>query len=79
MSDWISIKDRLPEKGIPILVYWDCIVSMGIHMNGGFVVLEDFMYRAHGVGYDLVTHWMPLPKSPEINDNRLSEKNIISY
>lgn len=62
--EWISVKDRLPEKGIDVLIYskgrifhafWDCMSSLSgdwydIQNNW---IIED------------VTHWMALPLPPK--------------
>ncbi len=57
--EWISVKDRLPDKGTPVLVY---IADRGSVMITHFY--EDFALirigpetgpSAHGV-----THWYPL-------------------
>jgi hypothetical protein len=56
MSEWISVKDRLPEEAGYYLVYprdkyhtsW---------FNRGFAVTTLYSIK--------VTHWMPLPQPPE--------------
>lgn len=62
MSEWISVKDRLPENNNPILVYmpeekgWLRYgISIGIIDDG----TDD---------KDEVTHWMPLPLPPNENE-----------
>jgi hypothetical protein len=52
-TKWISVKDRLPEKYVGVLVY-----------NGS--IHEDFICSS-GYFYDTldVTHWMPLPEPPK--------------
>lgn len=79
MSEWISVKDRLPEDGFPVL---------GWSMNTGVLVFVlnydapsddgspgwDVVTlvtgqghpQAYGLEYDeeLPTHWMPLPEPP---------------
>lgn len=66
MPEWISVKDRLPEKGEDVLVfgYWHekwqplmCYLSP--HRNG-----EWFTTVAGQQVYE-VTHWMPLPELPK--------------
>ncbi len=72
MSEWISVKDRLPEEGIPVIVcylgYYDgmpCSDSLANIKCGGWCWWE---------GYDCdndeeirvdVTHWMMLPDPPK--------------
>ena len=58
MTDWISIKDRLPEVWQDVLLVCNGKVYEGCMMNDG-----DF---ENARGYDLtnVTHWMPLPEPP---------------
>ena len=51
--NWISVKDRLPEKGKSVLVYWDDGFDIGEYVGGE-------------VGYDI--YWMPLPEPPERDD-----------
>lgn len=49
-QEWISVKDRLPEKGKSVLVYWDDGFDIGEYVGGE-------------VGDDV--YWMPLPEPPE--------------
>ncbi len=76
MSEWISVKDRLPELGEMVMLH---IPSLGY----GDDIRTGYMDRetADGVGdgppfffplghnaffaLDQVTHWMPLPQPPE--------------
>ena len=64
MPQWISVKDRLPEHGVPVLVFdtlantielmsWDKIMEVFETDDAYFVQLND------------ASHWMPLPKPPE--------------
>lgn len=61
MSDWISVKDRLPEPETYVLV----------HSYGGrydvLRLLEDSKrgWYPGGLGLGWTTHWMPLPAPPE--------------
>lgn len=65
MTEWISVKDRLPELGIPVAILLD-----------GNYMLPDIAYRSskirgnpwcsrYAVRVDSVTHWMPLPEPPK--------------
>ena len=62
MSEWISVKDRMPEEGVDVLVYGDIYLNR----KGADV---DFVDRKSGnfFYYDEgeVTHWRPLPEPPE--------------
>lgn len=61
--EWISVKDRLPEKEIDVLVYNGVAFSVSalIYKYGN----DGWHERGDGYDYGYVTHWMPLPKSPE--------------
>lgn len=68
MSEWISIKDRLPEKDMLYVLVAnvdgpmsDCICSMYSHKDKEFYNI----YGALKLTVDPVTHWMPLPEPPK--------------
>lgn len=73
MTDWISVKDRLPEAEGAYLVFAPSYTggsSSGKEYHSGRM----FSMWRHGkwsieVGYHkrpgCVTHWMPLPEPPE--------------
>jgi hypothetical protein len=59
MGEWISVKDRMPEEGVDVLVYGEIW-----HNKKGIEV--DFVKNGNFVACDEdVTHWMPLPTPPE--------------
>lgn len=69
MSEWISVKDRLPEYGKDVLVC-DCnsrnyisVWSLEKDTDGGTNYWEDC--RGWWQSFDEVTHWMPLPEPPK--------------
>ena len=81
MSEWISVKDRLPEMGIYVLVsctmkvrdsidYRNAVV-MAFTCDEGFVDTELDEVITEGT-----THWMPLPEPPkeETNDKKQPEE-----
>lgn len=56
MSEWISVKDEMPEVERLVLVYSsfdEAVVTDYLQGNGQF--------RFHGG----ITHWMPLPEPPK--------------
>jgi len=69
--EWISIKDRLPNSNINVLVCnifgqtlderEPCIAHR--EDDGFFYILKPFNYDEYGIVN--VTHWMPLPDAPE--------------
>jgi len=81
VSEWISVKDRLPPQDTPVLVmtsknirhsedYYYMAVSdrykKDIHTDSGY----RFNVRELKVNYPRVncldiTHWMPLPEAPK--------------
>lgn len=55
---WISVKDKLPEKAGPYLVFHDDIgVGIALYLGG--------LWLADNNHYEFVTHWMPLPEPPK--------------
>ena len=63
MSDWISVKDKVPTS-YPVLAY----VGKQGESGGGM-----FVHGASGHGgylMSVVTHWMPLPSPPTDSEER---------
>ena len=65
--EWISVKDRLPEEGVPVLV-------TGVVKKGDHPYLVDYIYKDDWFWWPMnynrtrgfvITHWMPLPEPPE--------------
>ena len=62
MSEWISVKDEMPEPFLNVLVW----IENGKAANMGYVTqaghwFVHFWYTAPVK----VTHWMPLPEPPK--------------
>ena len=62
MSEWISVKDRMPDNDQDVLVY--------VRLKGRDPVITNsfFMENIHrwsGLHRLNVTHWMPLPEPPK--------------
>ena len=81
MTEWISVKDRLPEESEPVIVYLSDQRNSGIgiayHLDdkwwGGIGINQTEPYVViyyHDGGqstllFHYVTHWMPLPEPPK--------------
>ena len=63
MSEWISVKDRLPMSRLVVLSYEKPlnIISMSFYNKK----LESWIDCDSGYYLNSVTHWMPLPKPPK--------------
>lgn len=66
MSEWINVKDRLPENEKFVLV---CnaddaepqdLITISLFFNKKFFATE----HDNNSIYEYVTHWMPLPEPP---------------
>jgi hypothetical protein len=67
MTDWISVEDDMPAYGDTVLVYscWNVSVADYYEDWVGQCDGEDVYDYDHYKPTLNVTHWMPLPKSPE--------------
>lgn len=56
--EWISVKDRMPERSVEVLVY---------NAKLDIMYVDDPLYLGEPkLHFDAeVTHWMPLPEPPE--------------
>ena len=69
---WISVKDRLPEDDVDVIVY-------AVSNNGGYTIVITFhTHKLYGLNIEgwappwqyftisyTITHWMPLPEPPK--------------
>lgn len=70
MSEWISVKDRLPEDDREVLAYYGfdngdgyCGIRFpGVLTYLAFDTQPHWQHESSGLR---VTHWMPLPEPPE--------------
>lgn len=63
MAEWISVKDRLPDKnGTVIGCYIGGDMEFVVYYNGEFLSYDEegYPHKAH-----YITHWMPLPEPPK--------------
>lgn len=61
---WISVKDRLPEPGVRVLATHGKYIDIASMSSSG--TWGDPFDRAAFYSGRQVTHWMPLPKPPEV-------------
>ena len=64
MNKWISVKDRLPEAGEPVLLVCDGTVYCGSKWSGE----SNRFYVSEQNDYEVATHWQPLPEPPEAEE-----------
>ena len=65
---WVSVNDRLPEESGEYLVYMESgyVIILDYSVNYKAFNAFDWFSNADVIEYALpVTHWMPLPPSPE--------------
>ena len=70
MSEWISVKERLPEDGAIVLFATknNPAVYRGKYCCEGIAGAQYFttrIGRSNSGGTYSATHWMPLPEMPE--------------
>ena len=60
---WIPVSERLPENGIRVLTS-----DVTGYISTDFIVELDMSFRTFHLQRKLVTHWMPLPQPPEVQE-----------
>ena len=72
MNDWISVKNRLPDWYTWVLGYATFYkLPLGIRRVETGKSKDDWQWDfSHYVGLHdcTITHWMPIPEPPEVND-----------
>ena len=64
MSEWISVKDRLPQLGRLVIVSDGCCVMFG-HLEEECMCAETFHLESSDGLTTRMTHWHQLPKPPK--------------
>lgn len=73
MSDWISVKDRLPQEDVDVLAFCVSSNEQALPEYKNYCEVERLSncfgegklnFRINALKYGTVTHWMPLPKPP---------------
>ena len=61
---WISVEERLPEKGVFVVVYYGNFIGnlMDVYMWDGECWRSSTGYLEDA---ENITHWMPLPEPPK--------------
>jgi len=62
MSEWISVKELLPDADFEVIVCSDDDVFISV-LRRGWDDCQDYFECEVGVPWR-VTHWMPLPEPP---------------
>ncbi len=87
MSEWISVKERLPQEGQKIIVRLFNIQTKGYRAcSSAFELYEDhvdgfayatgetkirFNLHADPIPYEAVTHWMLFPELPAPSEDEV--------
>lgn len=68
MTEWISVKDRLPEEGVKVLTYDPVLQQMTVDHILIYPEDEEEPYLwSHRLisDWNRITHWTELPEPPE--------------
>lgn len=69
VQEWISVKDRLPEPFVPVLVQMPGEAPLPT-VREGFISKDGIWHSAlYNREPDEVTHWKPMPQPPKNGEN----------
>jgi len=73
--EWISVKDRLPEPFVDVLVSARDTMGLTYKIGEQYCAIDRFCiwtdgeppsFRTSRFDYGIVNHWMPLPEIPNV-------------
>lgn len=64
MSEWVSVKDRMPPEETDVLVFCQKDPMIGYTVAGFFYGAWK-SFETEDDTWGVVTHWMPLPDPPK--------------
>lgn len=69
---WISVKDRLPEKDVPHSYSGDVFVTNGKKISSGYYSYpcESWFTYYDDVSACYISHWMPIPEPPTNKEDK---------
>lgn len=73
MAEWIDVNERLPERGVRVLVYLKEKVGRYTRIDTDRVIAKNVGWVRWG---EDVTHWMPLPEPPRTPKERGDEISV---
>ena len=65
---WIPVSERLPEIGVRVLFYNNFIKNIHKGWYSGDEWVSEIGVFYNGDKLKRITHWMPLPKLPEVQE-----------
>lgn len=68
-NEWVSVEERLPEKGQIVLFHQkDGFIYCAEYFAGNSIMSTGWFIDNDCWEAEEVTHWMPLPKSPKADE-----------
>ena len=72
-GEWVSVKDRLPEKSEDVLIINNCGLYLVLRFSTKYQLFNAYDNQneesARQCAITSVIHWMPLPEPPKEGDN----------
>lgn len=60
--EWISVKDKLPDDYVRVIMTDGIFVGEGFMVNREWARYDNFLWTY--IAYTFITHWMPMPDRP---------------